>query len=57
MNMAEFIEGNNFQAAFGNRQAVDRNLAGEKNLVVKSAVGHPMIRPDITSDKFKLHRG
>ena len=57
MNKLKFIEGNNFQASFCNRQTVDKDLASEENLIMQSAVGYPMIWSDITSSKFKLFSG
>ena len=55
--MLKFVEGHNPQAALRDRQPLDRNAASEKNFIVKNAVRHPMIRPDIAPDKFKLFRG
>jgi len=55
--MLKFIEGNNPQTAFRDRQARDGNAASEKDLIVKNGVRRPMIRPNIAPDKFKLFRG
>jgi hypothetical protein len=41
----KFVEANNLQAAFRDRQVVNRNAASEKNLNVKNAIRHPIIPP------------
>ncbi len=57
LNVLKFIEGNDFEIALRNRQAIDRNAAGDKDLIVKNAVSYPMIRSNIASNKFKFLRG
>ena len=56
-DMLKFVEGNDFQAAFGNCQTIDWNGASKKNLIVESAVLQPMILCNISPNEFKSFGG